>query len=83
MIKGVYARELYSIAYRKLQSFKIYSLTQFIFRSDWKTRFPKRDLEAFSAEPLLIYPARYLHEEGYTSDTEDSAPVNVVPREDL
>ncbi|KAG8296487.1 hypothetical protein J6590_056046 [Homalodisca vitripennis] len=48
----------------------------------WKANFPVRNLQAFSAEPLLIYPARYLHEEGYVSDTEDSPQVS-LPRDDL
>lgn len=48
-----------------------------IFREKWKENFPVRDLQAFSADPLLIYPTRYLYEEGYVSDTEDSPPVNI------
>lgn len=47
------------------------------FREKWKANFPVRDLNVFSAEPLLIYPARYLFEEGYVSDTEDSPQVNL------
>ncbi|XP_075229791.1 glycosyltransferase 25 family member [Lycorma delicatula] len=46
--------------------------------NQWKSHYPKRNLVALSAEPLLIYPARYLHEEGYVSDTEDSPPINTT-----
>lgn len=42
---------------------------------DWKRFFPVRDVIALSAEPLVLYPAWYLHEEGYISDTEDSPTV--------
>lgn len=31
-----------------------------------------RDLKAFSAEPLLIYPTHYTGQPGYLSDTETS-----------
>uniref|UniRef100_H3D9C5 procollagen galactosyltransferase n=1 Tax=Tetraodon nigroviridis TaxID=99883 RepID=H3D9C5_TETNG len=34
--------------------------------------FKKRDLRAFSAEPLLVYPTHYTGEPGYVSDTETS-----------
>ncbi|KAK4805925.1 hypothetical protein QYF61_021489 [Mycteria americana] len=34
--------------------------------------FAKRDLVAFSAEPLLVFPTHYTGEEGYISDTETS-----------
>ncbi|KAJ3599241.1 hypothetical protein NHX12_033204, partial [Muraenolepis orangiensis] len=34
--------------------------------------FEKRDLRAFSTEPLLIYPTHYTGEPGYVSDTETS-----------
>ncbi|XP_039286759.1 glycosyltransferase 25 family member isoform X2 [Nilaparvata lugens] len=50
---------------------------------NWKSYFPKRDVLALSAEPLIIYPTRYLHEEGYVSDTEDSLPISTTPRIDL
>ncbi|CAG9862154.1 unnamed protein product [Phyllotreta striolata] len=52
----------------------------------WKGYYPSRDLVAFSAAPLLVYPTHYTGETGYVSDTEDSV---VVPeavktaREDL
>lgn len=35
-------------------------------------RFESRDLRAFSAEPLLVYPTHYTGEMGYISDTETS-----------
>lgn len=41
-------------------------------RADWKQWFPKRDLVALSAAPLLLYPTHYTGDEGYVSDTEDS-----------
>lgn len=34
--------------------------------------FKKRDLRAFSAEPLLVYPTHYTGDPGYVSDTETS-----------
>ncbi|KAF6202039.1 hypothetical protein GE061_004435, partial [Apolygus lucorum] len=50
---------------------------------EWKDFYPKRDLVALSAEPLIIYPTRYLHEEGYISDTEDSAVISSTPNPEL
>lgn len=41
-------------------------------KANWKGHFPKRDLVAFSAAPLLLYPTHYTGEKGYISDTEDS-----------
>ncbi|CAD7005695.1 unnamed protein product [Ceratitis capitata] len=38
----------------------------------WKSYFFQRDLWAFSAAPLLLYPTHYTGEKGYISDTEDS-----------
>lgn len=56
-------------------------------KESYKAHFPQRDLVAFSAAPLLIYPIRYTGEKGYISDTEDSIviPENLQPmlREDL
>ncbi|CAG9830491.1 unnamed protein product [Diabrotica balteata] len=55
-------------------------------QDSWKGYYPKRDLVAFSAAPLLIYPTHYTGEKGYISDTEDSV---IIPeliknnREDL
>uniref|UniRef100_T1PAU5 Glycosyl transferase n=1 Tax=Musca domestica TaxID=7370 RepID=T1PAU5_MUSDO len=38
----------------------------------WAEAFPERDLLAFSAAPLLLYPTHYTGDYGYISDTEDS-----------
>lgn len=35
-------------------------------------QFQTRDLKAFSAEPLLVYPTHYTGDPGYVSDTETS-----------
>lgn len=35
-------------------------------------QFETRDLKAFSAEPLLVFPTHYTGEAGYISDTETS-----------
>lgn len=43
-----------------------------IHSETWKSYFPKRDLKALSAAPLLIYPTHYTGDSGYVSDTEDS-----------
>ncbi|XP_063244837.1 glycosyltransferase 25 family member-like [Bacillus rossius redtenbacheri] len=57
-------------------------------QESWKKHFPKRDLVAYSAAPLLIYPTHYTGEKGYVSDTEDSQvlskdPVSSPNRDDL
>uniref|UniRef100_A0A8C6SBZ4 Collagen beta(1-O)galactosyltransferase 2 n=1 Tax=Neogobius melanostomus TaxID=47308 RepID=A0A8C6SBZ4_9GOBI len=39
---------------------------------EYMSQFEPRDLKAFSAEPLLIYPTHYTGEPGYISDTETS-----------
>ncbi|CAH0547323.1 unnamed protein product [Brassicogethes aeneus] len=44
-------------------------------QDNWKSHFPRRDLVALSAAPLLLYPTHYTGEEGYISDTEDSVIV--------
>jgi len=44
--------------------------------SDWKSHFPNRNLLAFTAEPLLIYPTHYTGETGYISDTENAPLVD-------
>lgn len=49
-------------------------------RVNWKGHFPKRDLVAFSAAPLLIYPTHYTGENGYVSDTENS---NIIASENI
>ncbi|ETN84733.1 hypothetical protein NECAME_17029 [Necator americanus] len=41
----------------------------------WSSYFPNRNLRAFTIYPLAVFPQRYTHEEGYVSDTEDSAIV--------
>ena len=38
----------------------------------WAEAFPSRDLKAYSAGPLLVYPTQYTGEAGYISDTESS-----------
>ncbi|XP_060882684.1 procollagen galactosyltransferase 1-like [Labrus mixtus] len=40
--------------------------------SDYMDHFERRDLRAFSAEPLLLYPTHYTGDLGYISDTETS-----------
>ncbi|KAI4882407.1 hypothetical protein NFI96_025174 [Prochilodus magdalenae] len=40
--------------------------------SDYMEQFENRNLKAFSAEPLLVYPTHYTGEPGYISDTETS-----------
>ncbi|XP_056108269.1 procollagen galactosyltransferase 1 [Rhinichthys klamathensis goyatoka] len=40
--------------------------------SDYMEQFETRDLKAFSAEPLLVFPTHYTGEPGYISDTETS-----------
>ncbi|XP_050499113.1 glycosyltransferase 25 family member [Diabrotica virgifera virgifera] len=55
-------------------------------QDSWKGYYPKRDLVAFSAAPLLIYPTHYTGEKGYISDTEDSVVIPELAtnnREDL
>ncbi|XP_057652350.1 glycosyltransferase 25 family member [Diorhabda carinulata] len=55
-------------------------------QESWKGHYPRRDLVAFSAAPLLIYPTHYTGEKGYISDTEDSVIVPEIlrsTREDL
>lgn len=42
----------------------------------WKSHFVKRDLLAFTAEPLLIFPTHYTGEAGYISDTENAPLVD-------
>lgn len=39
----------------------------------WKSHFAERNLVAWSAAPLLIFPTHYIGDDGYISDTEDSA----------
>ena len=57
------------------------------FRDTWKGYFPRRDLVALSAAPLLLYPTHYTGDSGYVSDTEDSLVIKAAPlsstKEDL
>lgn len=46
--------------------------------TEWMERFPVRNLNAFSASPLFVYPTHYTGEEGYISDTEESPIIHVV-----
>lgn len=44
--------------------------------STWKNAFKLRNLEAWSAAPLILFPTYYTGEDGYISDTEDSILIN-------
>ncbi|CAG9822313.1 unnamed protein product [Phaedon cochleariae] len=54
-------------------------------QENWKGHYPRRDLVALSAAPLLLYPTHYTGDAGYVSDTEDSVlvPDVLAAREDL
>ncbi|XP_062865467.1 procollagen galactosyltransferase 1-like [Trichomycterus rosablanca] len=39
---------------------------------EYTSQYEPRDLQAFSAEPLLVYPSHYTGDPGYVSDTETS-----------
>ncbi|KAG7316142.1 hypothetical protein KOW79_021008 [Hemibagrus wyckioides] len=43
---------------------------------DYMSHYEVRDLRAFSAEPLLVYPTHYTGDPGYISDTETSTVWN-------
>uniref|UniRef100_A0A8B9IUQ4 Uncharacterized protein n=1 Tax=Amazona collaria TaxID=241587 RepID=A0A8B9IUQ4_9PSIT len=43
-----------------------------LFRAKYMEYYESRDLKAFPAEPLLVYPTRYTGQPGYLSDTETS-----------
>lgn len=43
-----------------------------LISSEYMGHFEVRDLRAFSAEPLLVYPTHYTGDQGYISDTETS-----------
>nr|XP_042901961.1 glycosyltransferase 25 family member [Parasteatoda tepidariorum] len=51
----------------------------------WKGYYPKRNLRAFSAHPLLVYPTHYTGDIDYISDTEDSdiAVSSVIVKDEL
>jgi len=42
----------------------------------WKSHFANRNLVAFTAEPLLVFPTHYTGEVGYISDTENAPLVD-------
>lgn len=42
------------------------------YSSDYMEQFETRNLKAFSAEPLLVFPTHYTGDPGYISDTETS-----------
>lgn len=44
----------------------------------WSNAFPNRNLIAYSADPLLLYPQLYIGDSGYISDTENSVIINPV-----
>ncbi|XP_052854466.1 glycosyltransferase 25 family member [Drosophila gunungcola] len=48
----------------------------------WSEAFPKRNLVALSASPLLMYPIYYTGDSSYISDTEDSQQINVDTSEE-
>ncbi|XP_017043782.1 glycosyltransferase 25 family member [Drosophila ficusphila] len=48
----------------------------------WSEEFPKRNLVAYSASPLLLYPVFYTGDSGYISDTEDSQQISVDTSEE-
>lgn len=43
----------------------------------WKLKYETRNLNAWSANPLLLYPTHYTGEDGYISDTEDSKQIQL------
>ena len=43
----------------------------------WKSNFKTRNVIAWSANPLILFPTHYTGEEGYISDTEDSTHTKV------
>lgn len=51
--------------------------------ASWSEAFPVRNLQAFSAEPLLLYPTHYTFEAGYISDTEKSTIVQKEKQKQL
>lgn len=42
----------------------------------WKEVYENRNLIAWSAAPLILFPTHYTGEDGYISDTEDSALIS-------
>lgn len=43
----------------------------------WKLKYETRNLNAWSANPLLLFPTHYTGEVGYISDTEDSRQIQL------
>lgn len=43
----------------------------------WKLKYETRNLNAWSVNPLLVYPTHYTGEDGYISDTEDSKQIQI------
>lgn len=43
----------------------------------WKEAFTNRNLVAWSAAPLLLFPSRYTGDDGYFSDTEESDTITI------
>ena len=41
----------------------------FLISDDWVKYFPNRNLHAYSAEPLLIFPTHYVGDKEWFSDT--------------
>ncbi|KAF6022292.1 CERCAM [Bugula neritina] len=48
---------------------------------EWLEKFFPRDVTALSANPLFVEPLKYIGEEGYVSDTEDSLPITESKQE--
>lgn len=42
----------------------------------WKSEFELRNVVAWSASPLIVFPTHYTGDDGYISDTEDSILIN-------
>lgn len=49
----------------------------------WKLKYETRNLNAWSTQPLLLYPTHYTGEQGYISDTEDSKQIQIDSIENL
>ena len=41
----------------------------YCFRTSWASYYQNRNLRAYSAYPLLLYPTHYVGDEGWFSDT--------------
>lgn len=52
--------------------FTLTGVFSLLFRAKYMEYYESRDLKAFSAEPLLVYPTHYTGQPGYLSDTETS-----------